>query len=292
LKKQVLSTLVLLAATAAQAKIATVKIEGKNSNIYVSNNDGTGAVLEYSANTNSSHVIEVDLNSTNTKLLIVENYQAKLLDLAANTSTIVDNGANGQVYSADFSPDNSKAVLTVYGNPGRKARILDLTGATAPQDIVINAAGSLAAWLDADTIVYRGSTLTGEDVRVLELTSSLDYEVMNVATQQFGNIESLDTARTKNAVLLSGGCKLSSPGCGTANVYELNLDTLLVSKVASSSNPLMGGAYSDDDSSIFYKESSNAKAGSSFYLQKKVLASGAVQRLTPKAADIRSFDAR
>lgn len=306
MKRLIVSLALLLAATAAWGQtaydptVAYANLEGRTTNLYLANADGTHVVRVASS---AKGINGIDFAPGGGRIafhdraagITVLSYTASNAGIKVDTVKVV---AKGPAYSTpDFSSDGSRILYYAAAAAGNLYP-------NAPGIYVVPAAGGNSVFLhrgsDQGSFRWLRPASFGNAFAFLKLypvNGQSIYEIWTVlldgndqflsagpllstANQAFNGIEDFDTARTRDALLITANYPT------TIGVVEFDLVTYAITPVA---GPTYKVHYSADDSRIVSTDLHYL--GSKEYVTSLDLGTGLITRLT-KAGNFGSVDAR
>lgn len=288
----------------AQQKLAYVKVGGKGNSpvfsIYLATEGAAGLsdqVLLYSA-TAGKAIHDIDVRPGGGQIAFGEAGQLKVLNYVVSGSSA------------------SVSVQTIDTGPGCWDLNYSNDGTRLAHRVSIDSADNAAIRVrDAETFAVLASNLMGKPdirdmafvgndrlayvtsgpqhmVRIANIAAdgilSNDQLLVDTNREEFGGIEYLDSSRIHNSILVQGGCKSSSAGCGTINLYVFDATTGQIVNRFSGSTPLTQGSFNQDDSAIVHRQAANTKSSLSQYLVRRD--ANGLTRLSGRAEDVRHPD--
>lgn len=259
-------------------EIAYTQLSGKTTNVYLANSDGSNAVRIYSANKSIS---DIDLSPAGDMIVFSESGTLKLLSLSISgsnvtvvSSSVLDTAAG----DPDFSPDGTK-VLYIKESSARQIMLVSVLGGV-PKTLMAASGWAPTFLYTGDKFVhYRKNWSTSNyELELVTLDSNDDVVssqvILDTASQSFKAIEDIDTARTRNSVLITANYPTG------AKLVELNIDANSLSILATG----IRGHFALDDSKILY---TNASKDSLFKLD---LSSSVITKLNSKKSSFSFTD--
>lgn len=264
--------------------VAYTQPQGKSTQLYLANADGSHAVPVASV---SKNIVGIDFAPGGGRIAFSDSEGLKLLDYSASISGITVSGTqvlvSGRTARPDFSSDGSRILYTNTGNEffavsaagGTPVFLYRESGLSSPRWLRSGALGNGFAAMKP----YSQDSVTNHQIRVVLLDG--DDNVTSVTTvpetadQEFGAIEDFDTARTRDGFLLSVGYRLGYPI--TNNMVELDLLNRVVTPVAGEGHR---AHYSADDTRIIFRNRPARRTPDHVYSVE--VATGNITRLTNK----------
>ena len=268
------------AQTTYDPAIAYTQAQGKTTNLYVANADGSRAVKVASG----TNINAIDFAPGGGRVAYSSSDGLRVVSFSASTSGVAVTGnsllvAGSGVYGPDFSADGARIL---YHHSGAYRAVP--SGGGAPTLLYTAFSGGFSQrWLRpaemGNAFAFLVPVPHGPNVPVdyeirIVLLDAQDQVVavstaVSTASQAFKAIEDFDTARTRNALVLAANFPT------TARLLDYDIGTMQVGDLGA------GGArvhYTADDSALVYRE--QVKGGS--FITRLQLGSGALTRLTAK----------
>jgi hypothetical protein len=231
--------------------IAYSSHSGKTSTLFLANQDGSNAISVYSS---SKNITEIDLAPGGGKIAFSESGALKVLSYTASPSAVVVTGIvqlDVNAASPDFSLDGSKIVYQGASLTGSEVRIISSSGGV-PHSVLPGAVFSTIYLHSNNRIAYfkRNPVGGAYELYVVDLDANDNVVsssiVLSTSSQVFKAMEDIDSARTKDSILITANYPTS------IRLIELDLSTnTLIDRVAG-----FRGHFSSDDSKIIYTDSS------------------------------------
>jgi len=293
LASALLATTSVWAQTAYNPTVAYTSVAGKTTYLYLANADGSHAV---SVASSSTGITGIDFTPGGGRIAFSDKRVGlKVLGYTASNSGITLNGSvqlldPGSTSGPDFSSDGSRILYYKAATQTAPGGIYGIASAGGTPVFLYPGSGVISQrWLRPAT--------NGNAFAFLKLSGQYVYEiwtvqldgndqalgsgvVLSTATQVFKGIEDFDTARTRDALLITADYPT------TNRVVEFNLQSRALIDVA---GPTFRVHYSADDSRIVSTDLPHL--GSKEYVTSLDLATGFITRLSG-AGNFGAVDAR
>jgi hypothetical protein len=285
----------VFAQTAYDPAIAYTQVQGRTAYLYVANADGTHAVRIASS---SGNINGADFAPGGGRIAYTGSDGLRVVSYSASNSGVVVTGVvtlvAGTVGPADFSGDGTRLLYhqTGSGNQPSGFRAVPAAGGTPVLLHAVSTSLGIGHWLRYSDMgnafaflvaVPHGPNVPVDyEIRVVMMdgndATTAVSTVLSTTSQAFKAIDDFDTARTRNALLVTA----NFPTAVRFVDYDLGTSQLVDRGTGG-----YRGHYNASDGAIVFRES--VKGGN--YLSVLDLGSGTTTRLTAKG-DFGAVDAR